>query len=291
MTQYLITQLLNGLIVGSLYILLSIGLTIIFGMLGIVNFAHGALYMLGAYAAYTVVGVLSGNFLIAILVVPLAIGLIGAFLETTLLRRLYRVEPFYNLLLTFGLMLAIQDAVRIGYGPEGEPFNIPSALLGAVNLGITYYPKYRLFIFAITVLCSIGLIVFLEKTKLGSIIRAGTEDSDMVDALGIDISKIFTLVFGIGAALAGLAGVLAAPVQNVEPAMGMSFLVETFVVVVIGGMGSIIGSIIAGLIIGETLTIGVLIWPPMATTLIYVFMAIILLIRPRGLFGRAEFLD
>jgi len=291
MTQYLITQLLNGLIVGSLYILLSIGLTIIFGMLGIVNFAHGALYMLGAYAAYTVVGVLSGNFLIAILVVPLAIGLIGAFLETTLLRRLYRVEPFYNLLLTFGLMLAIQDAVRIGYGPEGEPFNIPSALLGAVNLGFTYYPKYRLFIFAITVLCSIGLIVFLEKTKLGSINRSATEDSDMVDALGIDIEKIFTLVFGLGAALAGLAGVLAAPIQNVEPAMGMSFLVETFVVVVIGGMGSIIGSIIAGLIIGETLTIGVLIWSPMATTLIYVFMAIVLLIRPRGLFGRAEFLD
>jgi len=291
MSQYLLTQLLNGLIVGSLYILLSIGLTIIFGMLGIVNFAHGALYMLGAYAAYTVVGILSGNFLIAILVVPLAIGLIGAFLETTLLRCLYRVEPFYNLLLTFGLMLVIQDAVRIGYGPEGEPFNIPSALLGAVNIGITYYPKYRLFIFAMTVLCSIGVILFLEKTKLGAIIRAGTEDSDMVDALGIDIGKIFTLVFGIGAGLAGLAGVLAAPVQNVEPAMGMNFLVDTFVVVVVGGMGSIIGSILAGLIIGESLTIGVLIWPPMATTLIYILMAVILLIRPRGLLGRAEFLD
>jgi len=271
--------------------LLSIGLTIIFGMLGIVNFAHGAIYMLGAYAAYTVVDLLSGNFLIAILVVPVVIGLIGAFLETTLLRRLYNVEPFYNLLLTFGLMLAIQDAVRIGYGPEGEPFNIPGALLGAVNLGITYYPKYRLFIFIITALCSMGLILFLERTKLGSIIRAGTENSDMVDALGIDIGKIFTLVFGIGAALAGLAGVLAAPIQNVEPAMGMNFLVETFVVVVVGGMGSIIGSIIAGLIIGETLTIGVLIWPPMATTLIYIFMAVILLIRPRGLFGRAEFHD
>ncbi len=286
-----IMQLFNGLISGSFYVLLSIGLTIIFGMMGVVNFAQGALYMLGAYAAYSWVYLIGGSFWLALILAPIIVGVIGALLESTLLRRLYDLEPFYNLLLTFGIMLALQDAIRIFFGPIEQRFDIPDSLSGAVNLGFMYYPKYRLFTIAMTALCVIAVWIFIGKTKLGAIIRAGTEDSEMVDALGIDIRKVFTATFGLGAALAGVGGVLASPIQNIKPWMGMDFLVPIFVVVVVGGMGSIGGSIIGGLIVGEVITLGVLIWPPVANTLIYVMMATVLLIRPRGLFGRAEFMD
>jgi len=287
----IVMQLFNGLISGSFYVLLSIGLTIIFGMMGVVNFAQGALYMLGAYAAYSWVYLIGGNFWLGLLLAPLIVGLIGSLLEKTLLQRLYKVEPFYNLLLTFGIMLALQDTIRIFFGPIEKKFDIPDALSGAVNLGFMYYPKYRLFIIAMTSLFVLAVWIFIGKTKLGAIIRAGTEDSEMVDAMGIDVRKIFTITFGIGAALAGVAGVLASPIQNIKPWMGMDFLVPIFVVVVVGGMGSIGGSILGGLIVGEVITLGVMLWPPVANTLIYVIMAAVLLIRPRGLFGRAEFLD
>lgn len=289
--HFIFIQLFNGLILGSIYVLLSLGLTVIFGTLGVVNFAHGALYMLGAYAAYSIVTLLHINFFLAILICPVIVGVIGILLERSLISKLYKLPHFYNLLLTFGLMFFIQDAIKITYGPEGEPFNIPQILGGAVNLGFMIYPKYRLFIILITAFLALGVWLFIEKTKLGAIIRAGTDDSEMADALGINISRTYTLVFGMGAGLSGLAGVLSAPIQNVQPLMGMDILVETFVVVIIGGMGSIGGSVLAGLIIGELVTLGIIFWPPIAITLMYIFMALILVVRPRGFFGRAEFFE
>jgi branched-chain amino acid transport system permease protein len=289
--HFILIQLFNGLILGSIYVLLALGLTVIFGTLGVVNFAHGALYMMGAYAAYSVVTLLNLHFIVAILICPIIVGIIGILLEKFLISKLYKLPHFYNLLLTFGIMFFIQDAIKIIYGPEGEPFNIPKFLDGAVNLGFVVYPKYRLFIILITGFLALGVWLFIEKTKLGAIIRAGTDDSETADALGINISRTFTLVFGMGAALAGLAGVIAAPTQDVQPIMGMNFLTESFVVVIIGGMGSIGGSILAGLIIGELVTLGIIFWAPMSTTLIYIFMAIVLIVRPRGLMGRAAFFE
>jgi branched-chain amino acid transport system permease protein len=289
--HFILIQLFNGLILGSIYVLLALGLTVIFGTLGVVNFAHGALYMLGAYAAYSVVTLLNLHFILAILICPIIVGIIGILLEKFLISKLYKLPHFYNLLLTFGIMFFIQDAIKIIYGPEGEPFNIPKFLDGAVNLGFVVYPKYRLFIILITGFLALGVWLFIEKTKLGAIIRAGTDDSEMADALGINICRTFTLVFGMGAALAGLAGVITAPTQDVQPIMGMNFLTESFVVVIVGGMGSIGGSILAGLIIGELVTLGIIFWAPMSTTLIYIFMAIVLIIRPRGLMGRAAFFE
>jgi len=289
--EYIFAQLFNGLMLGSFYILLSLGLSIVFGMLGVVNFAHGAIYMLGAYAAYTICQVFAQSFWLALILSPIIVGIIGMVLEATLIRRLYAFAHFYNLLLTFGVMLCIEEVVSIIYTPIGKPFGTPGTFVGSLDLGFIIFPRYRIFIILITMICSIGMWLFLAKTKLGAIIRAGTDDSEMVSALGIDISRIFTLVFGMGAALAGLAGVLAAPVQNIFPYMGGSILVETFVVVIIGGMGSIVGSILGGLIIGELITLGVIFWPPVANTLIFIFMALILLLRPRGFFGRAKFFE
>jgi len=289
--QFISAQLFNGLMLGSFYVLLSLGLSIIFGMLGVVNFAHGALYMLGAYATYTVCHILGQNFWLALIIAPLSVGIIGMALEYTLIKRLYAVSHFYNLLLTFGIMLAIEELIRVIFTPIGKPFDTPPSFLGSVDLGFIVFPKYRIFIILITALCAGIVAIFISKTKLGAIVRAGTDDSEMTTALGINISKVFTLVFGLGAALAGLAGVLAAPVQNIIPDMGSHILVETFVVVIIGGMGSILGSIIGGLIVGELITLGVVFWPPVANVVIFVFMAIILLTRPRGFFGRAKFFE
>ncbi len=288
---FLTAQLFNGLMLGSFYVLLSLGLTIIFGMLGVVNFSHGALYMLGAYTAYSICSVLQLNFWAAVIVGPLVVGVIGMIVEATLLRRLYALPHFYNLLLTFGLMMFLEEAIRMIFSPMGKPFATPEFFSGSVNLGFMIFPKYRLFIIVVTAVTALGVWLFMDKTQVGAVIRAGTDDSEMVDALGIDITRVFNLVFGLGAALAGLAGVLAAPVQNVVPDMGASILTETFVVVIIGGMGSILGSVLGGLVIGELVTIGVIFWPPVANILIYVFMAAILLIRPRGFFGRAKFFE
>lgn len=289
--QFLLAQIVNGFVLGSIYVLLSLGLTIILGMLGVANFAHGAFYMLGAYGVYTIVKVYNGHFWIALIIAPIIVSFIAMVIEFSLLKRLYNLPPFYTLLLTFGLMIVLQELIQIIYTPIGKPFHAPRNLSGAVNLGFTLFPKYRLFILGITAFLAIGIWLFLEKTKLGAIIRAGTDDSQMVDALGIDISKIFTIVFGIGAWLAGAAGALTAPIQNVFPYMGANILLETLVVVIIGGMGSIIGSIIGGVIIGELITMGVIFWPPLANTLPYIFMAFVLLLRPRGLFGREKFFE
>jgi len=289
--NFIFAQLFNGLILGSIYVLLSLGLTVIFGTLGVVNFAHGALYMLGAYAAYSVVKLLNFHFVVALLICPIIIGFIGILLEKFLISKLYKLPHFYNLLLTFGIMFFIQDGIKIIYGPEGVPFNLPQFLGGAANLGFMVIPEYRLFIILITGFLALGVWLFIEKTKLGAVIRAGTDDSETADALGTNISRVFTLVFGMGAALSGLAGVIAAPIQDVGPLMGMNYLTESFVVVIVGGMGSIKGSILAGLIVGELVTVGIMFWPPMSTTLIYIFMAVVLIIRPRGLMGRAAFFE
>ena len=287
--QFISMQLFNGLILGSIYVILSLGLTIIFGMLGIINFAHGAFYMFGAFVAYSIIAYLIPNFWVALILGPIALALFGAAWEAFILRRLYNLPPLYIMLFTFGLMLVLQDFIRMVFGAAGVPFSTPASLDGAINLGFMVYPKYRLFLILITALVSFGVWLFLSKTRLGAIIRAGTDNSTMVDALGINISRIFTLVFGLGIGLAGLAGVLAAPLQNVSHLMGVDVLVDCFVVVVIGGMGSISGSIVGGLIVGEIIALGVMVWPPMAHTLIYIFMAAFLLIRPRGLFGREAF--
>ncbi|MGD0663096.1 MAG: branched-chain amino acid ABC transporter permease [Syntrophorhabdales bacterium] len=289
--QFIIGQLFNGLVLGSFYVLLALGLTIIFGMMGVVNFAHGAIYMLGAYSVYTLVTNCSLNFWLAVLIAPLIVGAIGIVIERTLLRRTYSIPPFFNLLLTFGIMIILQESVRIIYSASAKPFSTPLELSGGVDLGVIFFPKYRLFILVMATILALGTWLFLEKTKLGAIIRAGTDDSRMVDALGIDISKIFTLVFGIGTGLAGMAGALAAPIQNIFPYMGTNVVSDTMVIVIIGGMGSIFGSILGGILIGELITVGVLIWPPMASALIYVFMAVILLVRPRGFFGREKFFE
>ncbi|MEW6113617.1 MAG: branched-chain amino acid ABC transporter permease [Thermodesulfobacteriota bacterium] len=289
--QFILIQLFNGLILGSLYVLLALGLSIIFGMLGIINFAHGAFFMLGAYTAYTLTAYLIPNFWVALVCVPIIMALFGALCEVVFLRRLYDLPPLYIMLFTFGLMLALQDLIRMSFGSMGVPFSTPDSLTGAVNLGFIYYPSYRLFLIIVAALASLGVWLFLTKTKLGSIIRAGTDNPRMVDALGINISRVITMVVALGTGLAGLAGVLAAPIQNVRPLMGMDFLIDCFVVVVIGGMGSLGGSIVGGLIVGEIIAIGVMVWPPMATTLIYLFMAAFLLVRPRGLFGREAFHD
>jgi branched-chain amino acid transport system permease protein len=289
--QFVLMQLFNGLILGSLYVLLALGLSIIFGTLGIINFAHGAFFMLGAYIAYTITTYLMPSFWVALIGVPIAMTLFGATCELFLFRRLYALPPLYIMLLTFGLMLVLQDTVRMIYGSMGVPFRTPGSLTGAVNLGFMYYPTYRLFLIIVTGVCSLGVWLFLSRTKVGAMIRAGTDNSQMVDALGINISRIITLVVALGTGLAGLAGVLAAPIQNVRYLMGMDFLIDCFVVVVIGGMGSIGGSILGGLIVGEIIAVGVMVWPPMAHTLIYLFMAVFLLTRPRGLFGREAFHD
>ncbi len=289
--QFVLMQLFNGLILGSLYVLLALGLSIIFGMLGIINFAHGAFFMLGAYVAYSLTAYVVPNFWVALIVVPLVMAAFGAACEMIFLRRLYDLPPLYIMLFTFGLMLLLQDVVRMIFGSMGVPFNTPGVLSGAVNLGFMYYPKYRLFLIGVTALTSLGIWLFLTRTRLGSLIRAGTDNPRMVDALGINVSRMITLVVALGTGLAGLAGVLAAPIQNVRPLMGMDFLIDCFVVVVIGGMGSIGGSILGGLLVGEIIAVGVMVWPPMANTLIYFFMAGFLLLRPRGLFGRVAFHD
>jgi branched-chain amino acid transport system permease protein len=284
----LLMMLFNGLVLGSYLVLLSLGLSIIFGMLGVVNFAQGALYMLGAYAGYTLLS-LGVDFWFTLILAPLIVAALAGILEKLLIRHLYKEPDIYILLLTFGLMMVFEEVIRLIFGDLGKPIAPPEVLSGAVNLGFMYYPAYRLFIIVLMVIVSIGTWLFLTKTKIGSIVRAGTDDSPMVDALGINISRIYTGVFAFGAGLAGLAGILAGPIREVTPLMGNDILVLIFVVVVIGGLGSIAGSIIAGLLIGEIITLGVLFWPEAAMTLVYVFMALILLFRPRGLFGRAGF--
>jgi branched-chain amino acid transport system permease protein len=279
-------QLFTGLALGAVYVLLSIGLSLIFGMLTVVNFAHGAFYMIGAYIGLYAL-TLGVNFWVALLIVPLAVGLIGLAVERVLIRPLYGRGIDYPLLLTFGLGYVMIEVVRIIFGRTGYPFDTPEILQGAVDIWVGYFPFYRLFVIAATAVVLVGLYLFLEKTSFGLIIRAGARDPQIVRILGVDVSKVWLIVFGIGTGIAGLAGLLAAPLQGVAPEMGATILAEAFVVTVVGGMGSLLGAVLAGLLVGVVVSMTSLFAPEMAKVSIFALMAVVLLVRPQGFFGRA----
>jgi len=283
-------QLFTGLALGSIFVLVALGISLIFGLLTIVNFAHSQFFMLGAYVGAYVLA-RTGNFWVALLAVPLIVGAIGMVSERFLVRPLYGRGIDYPLLLTYGLGLIILDLVRIFAGTEGIPFPAPEVLSGAVDLGFFFFPKYRLFLIFVTGLLLVALWVFLEKTPYGLIIRAGARDQEIVQVLGVNIGRVWLVVFGIGVGLAGLAGVLAAPIRGVFPEMGVPVLVEAFVVTVIGGMGSLLGAVVAGLLVGITVSFTSFWFPQMATLSMFLLMALVLVFRPRGLFGRAGLME
>lgn len=281
----ILIQTFNGLVQGSFYALLSLGLAVIFGMLRVVNFMHGALYMLGAFGAYILLQEFNIGFWPALVLAPLLVGLLGMVLEKLFIQRLYNLDPLYNFLLTFGLTLIAQDAMRLRYGVQGQPYSTPDLLTGAINLGFVRYPTYRLFVIVFALLVC-GLVWYLiERTRVGMIVRAATEKADLTRALGINVDRWVTPVFGFGAALAALSGVLAAPMRNVSPLMGAELIIVIFAVVVIGGLGSIFGSVLAGFLVGIITTLGAVFYPPIANVLIFILMALVVLWRPAGLFG------
>ncbi len=278
-------QLVTGIALGSVYALLAIGLSLIFGMLAVVNFAHGAFFMVGAFLGVYFLG-LTGNFWFSLLLVPLTSAVIGLATERFLVRPLYGRGIDYPLLLTFGLSYVLIDAMRFLFGIEGLPSSTPAALRGATNLGIGYFPTYRLFLIGATALIVGALWLFIEKTRFGLIIRAGARDPEIVQVLGIDVARVWLLVFGVGTAIAGLAGALAAPTRAVNPEMGIPVLAESFVVTVVGGMGSLPGAVLAGLLVGVVYSMTSLFAPDLAELSIFVLMALVLLVRPQGFFGK-----
>lgn len=284
-TELILMQLFSGVALGAILVITALGLSIIFGMMGVVNFAHGALFMVGAYAGLWVAS-LTGSFWWGLLVAPIMIGVFGMLIEFVLIRRLYGRSIDDPLLLTFGLSYVLVEGVRIVFGSDGIPFPTPALLTGVVDLGVGFFPIYRIFVvgvvFAIVVLLWLGL----EKTKFGLIVRAGSRDPTMMRVLGVDISKVWLAVFGLGVGLAALGGVLAGPMRSVNPEMGALVLAEAFVVTVIGGLGSLVGAIIAGLVVGVVISMTALFAPEMATIVMFALMAIVLLIRPQGLFGK-----
>jgi len=285
-TQALFSQLLIGLINGSFYALLSLGLAVIFGLLNVVNFCHGALYMLGALVAWYLLEHLGIGYWWALLISPLVVGLFGVVIERTMLRRLYGLDPLYGLLLTFGLALIIQGVARNYFGVSGEPYDIPSQLTGGKNLGFMFLPNYRAWVVAVSVvICSLTWFV-VERTRVGAYLRAGTENSILVQAFGINVPRMLTLTYGAGVALAALAGVMAAPITRVSPLMGADLIIVVFAVVVIGGMGSIFGSIVTGFALGVIEGLTKVFYPEASNTVIFLIMAIVLLVKPAGLFGR-----
>jgi len=284
--QLFALQLMTGIALGAVYALLAIGLSLIFGMLTVVNFAHGAFFMVGAFlGVYSMA--LTGSFWFSLLLVPLATGAIGLVCERFLVRPLYGRGIDYPLLLTFGLSYVMVDVMRAAFGIEGMPSSTPADLRGAVDLGFGHFPLYRLFLIAATAVIVLGLWLFIEKTRYGLIIRAGSRDAEIVKVLGIDIAKVWLLVFGIGTAIAGLSGLLAAPTRAVNPEMGIPILAESFVVTVVGGMGSLPGAVVAGLLVGIVFAMTSLVAPEYAELSIFVLMAVVLLIRPQGFFGKA----
>lgn len=281
---YLLTQIMNGLVWGMVLGLIAMGLTLIFGLLDIVNFAHGAFYAFGAFIAWQTL-LSGGNYWVALITVPIASAALGLLIETTLIRRLYGQDMKFTLIFNFGLMLVIVQGCRGIWGKLGKPFFVPSELAFSIDFGLFTFPAYRLFVLFLSTVIAITVYLFLKKTHVGMAVRAGIQNREMVQALGIDISKIYTLVYTIGIAIAGIAGLAAAPLFGVYPEMGMEVLIPAFVVVVIGGMGSFSGSIIAGILVGEVATLPIIWEPRVAQVMIYIFMAIILLSRPAGLFG------
>ena len=282
----LAAQVFTGLVLGGILVLLAVGLSLIFGLMTVVNFSHGALYMLGAYVAFTILG-LTKSFWLSLVLAPLVVGTLGLFIHRFLIRPLYGRSPDDPLLLTFGLSLVIVESVKVVWGKVGLTVDPPRDLAGAVNLGFMNFPVYRLFVVAVTAVVLVGLWLFLEKTNVGLVIRAGTRDALMVRALGVDLGRIWFLVFGLGIALAGLAGVLAGPMRGVYAEMGVEIIIECFVVVVVGGMGSLAGAVVAGLLIGEIVSLTTFFAPKLAEIVVFLVMAVVLLVRPSGLFGEA----
>ncbi|KAA0077647.1 branched-chain amino acid ABC transporter permease [Tardiphaga sp. P9-11] len=284
-TELILMQLFSGVALGAILVITALGLSIIFGMLGVVNFAHGALFMVGAYAGLWVAS-LTGSFWWGLLVAPIMIGMFGMLIEYFLIRPLYGRSIDDPLLLTFGLSYILVEGVRIVFGSDGIPFPTPTLLTGVVDLGVGFFPIYRIFVVGVVFLVVVLLWLGLEKTKFGLIVRAGARDPTMMKVLGVDISKVWLLVFGLGVGLASLGGVLSGPMRSVNPEMGALVLAEAFVVTVIGGLGSLVGSIIAGLLVGVVISMTALFAPEMATIVMFALMAIVLLIRPQGLFGK-----
>jgi branched-chain amino acid transport system permease protein len=273
---------------GSFYALLSLGLAVIFGMMRIVNFAHGAFYMLGAFIAYLLLQQAGIGFWPSLVIAPVVIAVAGMLLERVLLRRLTGLDPLYGFLFTFGLTLLIQDAMRLRFGLQGQPYPTPAELAGTVAFGPVTYPVYRLFVVVFCLVASVAVWFVIERTRLGMVVRAATERADLTRAFGVDVDRWITPMFGFGLGLAALAGVLAAPMRNVSPLMGSELIILTFAVVVIGGMGSIAGAIVAGFLVGALSSVIAIFDPAVEGIVAFALMAVLLLVRPSGLFGSLE---
>ncbi len=286
-SQLLFGQLLLGLINGAFYALLSLGLAVIFGLLNIINFSHGAFYMLGAFLAWMLLTYCGIGYWWSLVLAPLIVGALGIAVERLLIARLYRLDPLYGLLLTFGLALVLQGVFRNIYGVSGLPYGIPSALAGGRNLGFMILPNYRAWVIALSLAVSISTWLAIEKTRLGATLRAATENPALVEAFGINVPLFVTVTYGFGVALAALAGVLAAPIYSVNPNMGADLIITVFAVVVIGGLGSILGSIVTGFGLGLAEGLTKVIYPEASSTVIFAIMIVVLLVKPNGLFGKA----
>lgn len=284
-SQALFGQLLIGLINGSFYALLSLGLAVIFGLLNIINFTHGAQYMMGAFVAYLSLQWFGLNYWLALLIAPVVVGATGVLIERTMLVRLYKLDHLYGLLLTFGLALIFQGLFRNAYGASGMPYTVPEVFQGAVDLGFMFLPKYRAWVIVASVLICFSTWFVIERTKLGAYLRAATENPSLVQAFGINVPRMITLTYGFGVGLAALAGVMAAPIYQVSPMMGADIIIVVFAVVVIGGMGSIMGAILSGFGLGLIEGLTKVVYPEASNTVIFVIMAMVLLIKPAGLFG------
>lgn len=286
--QAMLSQLLLGLVNGSFYAMLSLGLAVIFGLLNVINFAHGALYMMGAFFAWMGLTYFGLNYWLMLLLSPLLVGVIGIVIERTMLRWLYKLDHVYGLLLTFGITLLAEGIFRSIYGVSGQSYPVPDALSGGTDLGFMYMPNYRAWVVLASLIVCFATWFVIEKTKLGAYLRAGTENPKMVEAFGINVPLMVTLTYGFGVALAAFAGVLAAPVIQVSPLMGSHLIIIVFAVVVIGGMGSILGSILTGLGLGVIEGMTRVFYPEASATVVFILMAIVLMIRPAGLFGKEK---
>ena len=285
-TQALFGQLLIGLINGAFYAMLSLGLAVIFGLLNIINFTHGAQYMLGAFCAYFLLQFAGMGYWWALLIAPLVVGAVGIVIERTMLARLYKLDHLYGLLLTFGLALILQGLFTNYYGSSGLPYQIPPELSGGINLGFMFLPKYRAWVIIASLAVCLGTWFVIERTKLGSYLRAATENPALVQSFGINVPRMVTLTYGFGVGLAAFAGVMAAPIYTVNPQMGANIIIVVFAVVVIGGMGSILGAVITGFGLGVIEGLTKVFYPEASNTVIFVIMVIVLVLRPAGLFGR-----
>jgi len=286
--QAFLGQLLLGLVNGSFYAMLSLGLAVIFGLLGIVNFAHGALYMIGAYVAFVALDRFGINYWFALVIAPVVVGALGVVIERTLLQRLYKIDPIYGLLLTFGLALIAEGVFRYWFDVSGQSYPVPDLLQGSTNLGFMVLPNYRAWVVVASLSVCLGTWFLIERTSLGATLRAGTENPRLVQAFGINVPKMVMLTYGAGCALAALAGVLAAPVIQVTPLMGSNLIIVVFAVVVIGGMGSILGSILTGVALGLVEGLTKVFYPEASNIVVFVVMAIVLVVRPAGLFGKEK---